>query len=147
MRRQFRLLVTIAVLAFAGRLTLGAQWLHEPYPNAPRTKNGAINMTGPVPRLNGKPDLSGIWNAPTGYLRNLAQDLKEEVPFQPWAKAKRDAMTRVELELSSANVNCTPVGTPGMFTDNAYVHMIDTKPGLFIHLIENNNRWNVVHTD
>jgi len=46
-----------------------------------------------------------------------------------------------------ANVNCTPVGTPGMFTDNAYVHQIDTKPGMLIHLIENNNRWRVVHTD
>jgi hypothetical protein len=27
------------------------------------------------------------------------------------------------------------------------VHQIDTKPGQLIHLIENNNRWRVVHTD
>jgi hypothetical protein len=109
---------------------------------------------GPTPRMSdGKPDLSGVWfPGPTGKA-NAWSTLREEgpkqdpIPYQPWAKAKRDAMTRVELELSSANVNCTPVGTPGMFTDNAYVHMIDTKPGLFIHLIENNNRWNVVHTD
>ena len=52
-----------------------------------------------------------------------------------------------ELELSSANVNCTPVGTPGMFTDNAYAHQIVMKPGLFVHLIENNNRWNAVYID
>jgi len=109
---------------------------------------------GPPPRMSdGHVDLSGVWfPGPTGKA-NAWSTLREEgpkqepIPFQPWAKAKRDAMTRVELELSSANVNCTPVGTPGMFTDNAYVHMIDTKPGLFIHLIENNNRWNVVHTD
>jgi len=109
---------------------------------------------GPTPRMaDGKPDLSGVWfDGPTGKANAWSTDRvenakQEPIPFQPWAKAKRDAMTRVELELSSANVNCTPVGTPGMFTDNAYVHMIDTKPGLFIHLIENNNRWHVVHTD
>jgi hypothetical protein len=72
---------------------------------------------------------------------------EEPIPFQPWAAEKRKAMTRVELELSSANVNCTPVGTPGMFTDNAYAHQIVMKPGLFVHLIENNNRWNAVYID
>ena len=34
-----------------------------------------------------------------------------------------------------------------MFTENPYVHQIVMKPGLFVHLIENNNRWRVVHTD
>ena len=56
--------------------------------------------------------------------------MKEDpIPFQPWAEAKYKSFTRVDLELGSPNVNCTPVGTPGMFTDNAYVHQIDTKPG------------------
>jgi len=64
MRRHVRLPAAIGVFAVAGSLTLGGQWLHEPYPNAPRTKDGAINMTGPVPRLNGKPDLSGVWQLP-----------------------------------------------------------------------------------
>ena len=109
---------------------------------------------GPTPRMaDGKPDLSGVWfDGPTGKANAWSVDREEgpkqdPIPWQPWAKAKRDAMTRVELELSSANVNCTPVGTPWMFTDNAYAHQISTKPGLFIHLIENNNRWQVVRTD
>jgi hypothetical protein len=119
---------------------------------------------GPTPRMSdGKPDLSGVWfPGPTGKANAWSTEpggqpradypgeqriQPEPIPFQPWAKERRDKMTRVELELSSANVNCMPVGTPGMFTDNAYVHMIDTKPGLYIHLIENNNRWQVVHTD
>jgi len=109
---------------------------------------------GAPPKMaDGHIDLSGVWfPGPTGKANAWSvvpdQRVKEDpIPFQPWAQAKRDAMSRVDLELSSANVNCTPVGTPGMFTDNAYVHQIDTKPGLLIHLIENNNRWRVVHTD
>ncbi len=41
-----------------------AQWLNNKTPNAPRTKDGKVNMTGPVRKLNGKPDLSGVWQAP-----------------------------------------------------------------------------------
>jgi hypothetical protein len=41
-----------------------AQWLHQPMAGAPRTRDGKVNMTGPVPRLDGKPDLSGIWQVP-----------------------------------------------------------------------------------
>ena len=109
---------------------------------------------GPAPRMSdGHVDLSGNWfPGPTGKANAWSVDPdprvpEDPVPFQPWAEAKFKAMSRVDLELSSANVTCDPVGTPGMFVDNAYMHLIDTKPGLFIHLIENNNRWRVVHTD
>ena len=34
-----------------------------------------------------------------------------------------------------------------MFNQNPYPHQIVMKPGLFVHLIENNNNWSVVHTD
>jgi hypothetical protein len=109
---------------------------------------------GPAPRMSdGHVDLSGNWfSGPTGKANawSVVPDARvpeDPVPFQPWAEAKFKSMSRVELELSSANVTCDPVGTPGMFVDNAYMHLIDTKPGLFIHLIENNNRWRVVHTD
>ena len=50
-----------AVICLAAGLPLGAQWVNQPMAGAPRTPDGKINMTGPVPRLNGKPDLSGIW--------------------------------------------------------------------------------------
>ena len=110
---------------------------------------------GPTPRMaDGHPDFSGVWfDGPTGkanawsVVPDQTAEREEPIPFQPWAAEKRKAMTRVELELSSANVNCTPVGTPGMFTDNAYAHQIVMKPGLFVHLIENNNRWNAVYID
>jgi hypothetical protein len=53
-----------AAAILAAGVTAGAQWLHQPMANAPRTRDGKVNMTGPVPRLDGKPDLSGIWQVP-----------------------------------------------------------------------------------
>jgi hypothetical protein len=54
----------VAAVCVAAGLTVDAQWLHTPMAGAPRTRDGKVNMTGPVPRLNGKPDLSGIWQLP-----------------------------------------------------------------------------------
>jgi hypothetical protein len=111
---------------------------------------------GPTPRMaDGKPDFSGVWfPGPTGRANawSVVPDepgpREEPIPFQPWAKEKFDAMGRTEKELyGNANVRCLPPGTPGMMTENPYAIQFITKPGLFVHLIENNNRWRVVHTD
>jgi hypothetical protein len=50
------------LLAAAG-LPLAAQWLNHADSWTPRTKDGKPNLTSPTPRLNGKPDLSGLWQA------------------------------------------------------------------------------------
>jgi hypothetical protein len=110
---------------------------------------------GSAPRLgDGRVDFSGVWfPGPTGRANAWSvvpdQPIKEDpIPFQPWALEKYSAMTRTEKELfANANVQCLPPGTPGMFTENPYAIQIVSKPGLLIHLIENNNRWRVVHTD
>ena len=47
-------------------LCLQAQWLNTPDPKAPRNPDGTVNVSGPVPRVNGKPDLSGIWQIQAG---------------------------------------------------------------------------------
>ena len=83
--------------AFSGQ----AQWLNQPTPGAPRTPDGKVNMTGPVRRVNGKPDLSGVWQvqgeprAPGGlfglgesinsrYFRDVLSDFKPgEEPLTP----------------------------------------------------------------
>ena len=53
----------VAVLLVATSLPLSAQWLNHPDPRTPRTKDGKPNLAAPAPRLNGKPDLSGLWQA------------------------------------------------------------------------------------
>jgi len=52
------ILLTIAISA-----PLAAQWLNHPDPRVPRTKDGKPNLTAPAPRLNGKPDFTGLWQA------------------------------------------------------------------------------------
>src|SRR4030081_578454 len=67
---------------------LDAQWLKQPTPGIPRTRDGKPNLTAPAPRTpDGKPDLSGIWLTPSGrWLQNLAAD-GVEVPFTPASRA------------------------------------------------------------
>src|SRR5579862_316085 len=54
-----RLLILLAGLAVCTQ----AQWLKFPDPRTPRAKDGKPNLTAPAPRLDGKPDLSGLWEA------------------------------------------------------------------------------------
>src|SRR5215813_2654879 len=55
------------VLALIALLTIPCmgfgQWLNYPDPRIPRTKDGKPNLAVPTPRLNGKPDVSGLWQA------------------------------------------------------------------------------------
>ncbi len=109
---------------------------------------------GPPPRMaDGHVDLSGVWfSGPTGKANawSVVPDepqKQDPMPYQPWVAAKLQSMSRAERQLSSAQVTCRPLGVPGMFTNNPYPHQIVMKPGLFVHLIESNNNWRVVHTD
>src|SRR5215469_18733222 len=94
-----RIWITAAFLGAC--LGAPAQWLNHPTPGAPRTPDGKVNMTGPAPRVNGKPDLSGIWQVeaePRGpgglyglgespnskYFRDILSDFKRgEEPLTP----------------------------------------------------------------
>ena len=70
----------IAILAAAGTLPLSAQWLHYPDPRIPRTKDGKPNLAAPAPRLNGKPDLSGLWQVERTPEREYANVLGSDFP-------------------------------------------------------------------
>src|SRR5246127_1479001 len=68
---------------------LQAQWLNYPTPGIPRLPDGKPNLTAPAPKTtDNKPDLTGLWKAPgPRYLFDLAADLPDGAPFQPWAAA------------------------------------------------------------
>ena len=128
MRAHLRLVVSIVIVCVAAGLSLRAQWLNQPIAGAPRTPDGKINMTGPVPRLNGKPDLSGIWQvqgdprAPNGlfglgeslnsrYFRDVLSDFKpEERPLTPGGAER----LRQHSQPGAFNptLNCLPDGVP-----------------------------------
>jgi hypothetical protein len=128
MRAHLRSIVSSVIVCVAAGLSLHAQWLNQPMAGAPRTPDGKINMTGPVPRLNGTPDLSGIWQvqgdprAPNGlfglgeslnsrYFRDVLSDFKpDERPLTP-AGAER---LRQHNQPGAFNptLNCLPDGVP-----------------------------------
>ena len=66
MMMAMRHYVRIATFLAGTSLWVQAQWLNNPDPKAPRTADGKVNMTGPVPRVGGKPDLSGVWQIEAG---------------------------------------------------------------------------------
>jgi len=109
-------------------VSVQAQGHNQRMGGAPRTPDGKINMMGPVPMLNGKPDLSGIWQvqaeprAPGGlfglgespnskYFRNILSDFPgDALPLTP-AGAE---LLRKHTEPGAFNptLNCLPDGVP-----------------------------------
>jgi hypothetical protein len=62
--RVMRQTCTVVGIMVLGAVTYShAQWVKYPDARTPRTKDGKPNLTAPAPRLNGKPDLSGLWQA------------------------------------------------------------------------------------
>ena len=50
------------LLAVTASVGLSAQWALHKRPDVPRLSDGTVNLTAPAPRwLDGKPDLSGVW--------------------------------------------------------------------------------------
>ena len=126
----------IAFLLIAQSLPLAAQYLDYPDARTPRTKDGKPNLTAPAPRLNGKPDLTGLWKAErtplseynsvlgndfaavqtdlhdiTKHALNVFWGLKpEEEPLRPEAAAI--LKQRMGSPLDYPHVQCLPGGIP-----------------------------------
>ena len=136
-------------LALAAAIPAGAQWLHYPVPGVPRTKAGAVDMTAPAPRVGGKPDLSGIWEAednrpcpPGGCLDmkvgqefvNIGWSLKGGLPYQPWA-AELTKQRTIENRLHDPMSRCLPPGIVRLHT-HALMRKIVQTPTLVAILNE-----------
>ncbi|PYS02595.1 MAG: hypothetical protein DMG12_13610, partial [Acidobacteria bacterium] len=133
-RRNF---VALMGMTLAGAFTCAyAQWPNYPDSRIPRTKDGKPNLTAPAPRLNGKPDISGVWQAErspaseydrvmgkgftdlqpdtqdiTTNLLNVFWGMKpEEEPLRPEATAIVNH--RRESPLESPFIQCLPGGIP-----------------------------------
>ena len=128
MRHYRRWTFSVVAACVAGVLALDAQWLHQPMAGAPRTRDGKVNMTGPVPRVNGKPDLSGIWQVPgdpraPGGLFGLGESLNSKYfrdiladfpPDQRPLTAEGAERLRRNSQPGAFNplLNCLPDGVP-----------------------------------
>jgi hypothetical protein len=154
--------IRIEIAFVAACLCAQAQWLNQPIAGAPRTPDGKVNMTGPVPRLNGKPDLSGIWQAaaePRGpglfglgespnskYFRNILSDFKPgEEPLQPAAVEilRQHGLAGGAL---SPSLRCLPDGVPHADLLPEPFKIIQT-PGVTLMLYEVETTFRQIFTD
>jgi hypothetical protein len=84
---------TMIGILFAGALACAhAQWLNHPDPRTPRTKDGKPNLTAPAPRLNGHPDLSGLWQA-------------ERTPEREYTSVLGNDFAALQIDLHDINKN------------------------------------------
>ena len=94
---------SITALVIATGLPLGAQWLNYPDPRTPHTHGGQPNLAAPAPHIEGKVDLSGVWQAePTPiseFTRVLGADLvKVQIDLSDITKHALDVLWGTELE-------------------------------------------------
>jgi hypothetical protein len=153
--------ISIGLSFAAACLGVQAQWVNQPMAGAPRTPDGKIDMTGPPPRINGKADLSGIWQAeaePRGpglyglgespnskYFRSILADFKPtEEPLTPYGAE----ILRRNRQPGAFNptLNCLPDGTPHADLLPEPFKIIQT-PGELIMLYEVETTFRQVFTD
>ena len=108
-----RMILQIGGLLCAGAALLPAQWLGYRVPGIPRTADGKVDVNAPTPKaIDGKPDLSGVWESAPEYFYNLANDLKPgDVVMQPWAKALQEEREG-KLHQDDPLSRCMPPGVP-----------------------------------
>ncbi len=162
---RLRLLVLVALLSSVASTGAHAQWLNYPTPGSPRTPDGKPNLSAPAPRVNGKPDLSGIWlveatpldeltrlfgdlgplSVPgddartfSKYIFNILADFKrEEEPIQPEAAAVfRQRAPSAGKDFPTSH--CLPAGVPTALMIPIPFKIIRT-PGLIAMLFEGDN--------
>ena len=145
----------VVMAALSVGAPIGAQWLTYPSSDAPRTKDGKVDMSARAPKLrDGKADLSGLWRAapdpqgkPEGveneifprYFVNVAKDLKpEEMVLRPAAAT----LFKERLQDHGKNApeaHCVPVGVPGISTFPSAFKIVQM-PRLMIMLYEKTRR-------
>lgn len=149
MRRSFRAglgLGTAAALLISS--SAFAQWTKLPAAGIPHTPDGKVDLSAKAPRTrDGKPDLSGIWEPRENrYVRDIAVDLKEPVPFQPWAKALYDQRTDGSHSKEDPDANCLPQGVPKIDAAPAPWKIVQT-PGSMVIIYEAFTLWRQVFLD
>jgi hypothetical protein len=153
----------IAAIVLLGAALSHGQWLDYRDPTIPRGKDGKPNLTAAPPHSNnGKPDLSGVWQAePTPpdemtrmfsavtafrvlgddsltfnkYFLNLLADFKpDESPLKPEV-AERFRSLSPNRARESPTANCLPPGLPNVDLGPAPYKIVQT-PGLIVIMYE-----------
>jgi hypothetical protein len=134
-----------------------AQWLKYPTQGVPRTPSGLSNLGAPTPRTpDGKPDLSGIWEAentlPPGIdlpigeqFLDIGSRLEGGLPYQPWA-AEVVRVRRATNAKDDPETQCLPISVLRTFTYPTLKKIVQL-PGLVVILDEHNASYRQIFTD
>lgn len=158
----------IPVLLIASVVPAAPQWLNYHDARTPRTKDGKPNLTAHPPRVNGKPDLSGVWHVePTSlaemkqlfganvdtldvpgmeadtiskYAFNILLDYKpDDVPMRP--------QTAAMLRTSKGYVGgCAPIGIPLTYLVSEPDEIVQA-PRQIVMMFESDGAHRQIHTD
>jgi hypothetical protein len=126
-----------------------AQWIDYRAPGIPRLPDGMPNLAAPAPKaLDGKPDLSGNWQAGRagqyGYDYNVAQNLPAG-SVTAWADSVREQRVQ-DFRKDSPLAQCRPVSIP--FLNFRGLSRIVETPGVVVILYESpNSPHRVIFTD
>jgi len=160
---------SITILVVATGLPLAAQWLSHSDSRTPRTNDGRTDLAAPAPHIEGKVDLSGVWQAePTSiseFTRVLGVDLVKvqidlsditkhainvfwgteagEEPLRP--EAASILQHRVRTPAERPLTHCLPIGVPAVMLTYAF-KMIQT-PREIVVLSETGDPSRQIYTD
>jgi hypothetical protein len=147
-----------------------AQWLNYPARGTPRSKDGKPILSAPAPRRDGKPDLSGVWEAdrspqneiehllpekqnglgedfPTKYFLDILSDFKPEAtPLLPSVAAAL-TLSRTTVRKDNPGVHCLPRGSPPMGDTIPEPFKLVQTPDLLVMLIEDGTNFRQIYTD
>jgi hypothetical protein len=131
-------------------VSASAQWMNYPTPGIPRTPDGKPNLSAPAPRTeDGKPDLSGLWQPASGgadkQFLDIAGEIKEGLPFQPWAADVVTARRAAENK-DDPDGHCQPLGLVKMHL-HPYPRRMVQVPGLTLILFERDTNYRQIFTD
>jgi len=141
--RRFTLIAITVLLTWA---PAHAQWLNYKTPGIPRTPDGKPNLSAPAPKTpDGKPDIAGLWQIAGLYVANIAKDIKDDVPFQPWAEALYK-QRRANESKEDPTGYCIPGGVPRSDVV-PYPFKIYNIPGVMLVLYEAVHSYRQIFTD
>ena len=164
----------IMIALVTAPLSAHAQWLNQPDPRTPRTRDGKPNLSAPAPRVRGKPDLSGIWEAestprkelvallppgvgllpggenglgeddPQKYFLNILADFKPGE--EPLTPAAAATLRQRQQSAPKPPTLCTPLSVPLTELLPEPFKIVQT-PGLTLMLHEVDSVFRQIHTD